>query len=238
MPHLGCLPLAAHCQLLHATCYVPAIGGTPSLPASGGICRITGCQGAAGEPAGCTGGWRLAPLWQRAGASVRHAFQCIFSERPHWHASAKVNCHTYMHTQQHKHKHMHWLKHSNTHSNTQTHKDKHTHNHRQKHRHTHTHAHQCENTEAIISHTATLFVSSSDPASQWPKALRTTGRHKLALCSAATGWLSITTLGVPPPLGTIAAKVSQFTTSPQSHATGPGTLQERTCAEMSSDPTM
>jgi hypothetical protein len=130
--------LAAHCQLLHATCYVPAIGGTPSLPASGGICRITGCQGAAGEPAGCTGGWRLAPLWQRAGASVRHAFQCIFSERPHWHASKKVNCHTYMHTQQHKHKHMHWLKHSNTHSNTQTHKDKHTHTTTDRNTDTHT----------------------------------------------------------------------------------------------------
>ena len=175
MPHLGCLPLAAHCQLLHATCYVPAIGGTPSLPASGGICRITGCQGAAGEPAGCTGGWRLAPLWQRAGASVRHAFQCIFSERPHWHASAKVNCHTYMHTQQHKHKHMHWLKHSNTHSNTQTHKDKHTHNHRQKHRHTHTNA----QTPNQSFHTPPPFLS------QAPIQHRNGQRH----CEqAATNW--------------------------------------------------
>ena len=150
------------------------------------------------------------------------------SELSHIHAHTAAQTQTHALAQTFKHA----LKHTDTQRQT------HTHNHRQKHRHTHTHAHQCANTESIISHTATLFVSSSDPASQWPKALRATGRHKLALFSAATGWLSITTLGVPPPLGTTAAKVCQFTTSPQSHATGPGTLQERTCAEMLSDPTM
>ena len=141
MPLAGCSPLAAHCPLLNATCYVPAIGGTPSLPASGGICRKTSCQGVAKVPSVRR---RLATgTIPAAGRRLRAAMHfSVYSQRDHigMQANMQLAAHTHAETQTQTPTQTNapapTLKH--THSNTQTHTDTHRRTHTHSHRHTHT----------------------------------------------------------------------------------------------------
>ena len=142
MPLAGCSPLAAQCSLLNATCYVPAIGGTPSLPASGGICRKTSCQGVAKVPSVRR---RLATgTIPAAGRRLRAAMHfSVYSQRDHIGMQANMQLATHTHTQKHRHKHrrkqMHRPQHSSTHIQTHRHTQTHTDTHRHTQRRTHTH---------------------------------------------------------------------------------------------------
>jgi hypothetical protein len=143
MPLAGCSPLAAHCPLLNATCYVPAIGGTPSLPASGGICRKTSCQGVAKVPSVRR---RLATgTIPAAGRRLRAAMHfSVYSQRDHIGMQASIHLAAHTHTNTDTNTEANKCtgpnKHTLTHRHTQTHTDTHTHRrtHTQPKTHTHT----------------------------------------------------------------------------------------------------
>ena len=142
MPLAGCSPLAAHCPLLNATCYVPAIGGTPSLPASGGICRKTSCQGVAKVPSVRR---RLATgTIPAAGRRLRAAMHfSVYSQRDHigMQASIHLAAHTHKHRHQHRGKQMHRPQQAHTYTQTHTHTDTHRHTHTDEHTHSQRHTH-------------------------------------------------------------------------------------------------